>query len=788
MTLNIAQGLKVNAKTWKNKKISWTDLVSKLKSPVITEETVKEYQTAHKRDKLKIKDSGGYVGGYLRGGRRKPENVVYRQLLTLDLDFADSEVWESFTLLFDNAAVLHSTHSHTPEQPKYRLIMPLNREATPEEYEAVGRQIAGQINIELFDNTGFQPYRLMFWPSHSVDAKYEFYEQDGPWLDVDEILDTYDNWLDSSLWPTSRAYVDQVKERVGKQQDPTCKEGLVGTFCRAYGIEEAIAQFLSKQYEKISDTRYTYKKGSTAGGLVVYENKFAYSHHGTDPISGNLCNAFDLVRMHKFLDLDENSTSKGVRLPSYQAMQELASKDKQVKKQIARETLADAKEAFSVPVDDEEEQDLSWLENLEVDRKGAYRPTANNINLILANDPRLKGVFRFNRFDGKRYVFKNLPWRTPEMLPDTLRNIDYAGLRNYIEIVYGISSSAKIDDALSLILEENAYHPLKSYLNECAKEWDKKPRLETLLIDFLGAKDSVYSRRAISIWAAAAVARVFQPGIKFDLVLTLVGEQGEGKSTFFHKLGVGWTSDSFMGVKGKEAYEQLQGAWIIEVAELSGFRKDDIEAVKHFITKQEDTFRPAYGRGVETFKRQCVFGATTNRKEFLRDDTGNRRFLPIDTNLAASLQTPFDLDEAYIKQVWGEAVHLWRSGIKLYLDGESKRIARIEQNLHREVDERTGVVDKFLNTPVPDNWPKLTIMARQMYFEEPSSKGEMRDVICIAEIWCECLGQPLEQMNRWKTSDLNKIMKGFPDWEPINSTKNFGPYGRQRYYRRIAKD
>lgn len=787
ITLNIAVGRTVRSKVWKNTKILWSELAEKLKEVVRTGETYKEYQAANKEERSKIKDVGGYVGGYLRNGRRKPENVVHRQLITLDLDFAHADVWEDFTMQFSCAAVLHATHSHSLENPKYRLIIPINREVSPDEYVAIARRIAGDIGIEYFDNTGFQPYRLMFWASCSKDVEYYYRSQDGKLLDADDILATYIDWTDSSLYPMSGEQEEDVKRLAKKQQDPEEKKGVIGAFCRSYTISEAISIFLTDYYTEAGQDRYTYTKGSTTGGLITYEDKFAYSHHGTDPIGGQLCNAFDLVRSHLFGYLDNGTVQAVSKRPSFKSMEDFCRKDNKVKRTIAAENLNSAKYDFG---DNEDtvaptQEDLDWAEGLEIDGRGKYLSSAHNLNLILANDARLKGAFKYNLFDGKRYVCRSLPWR-PVETPEPIKNVDYSGIRNYIETIYGIVGTSKIDDCLALEFERKAFHPIKDYLS--LQIWDGQKRIDTLLSDYFGVDDSLYTREAMRKMLVGAVARIFEPGVKFDLVLTLVGEQGDGKSTFINKLGGIWFSDSFSTLHGKDAFEQLQGAWLIEMAELSGLRKADIEAIKHFITKQEDTYRPAYARSTETFLRQCVFFGTTNKRAFLTDPSGNRRFMPIDTAIKKAKKDVFKMPQEEVDQIWAEAVQLYQSGEKLYLSKEAEQIARKEQHSHREQDERVGIIDKYLDTLLPENWDSLDLYERRLFLdgEETQEVGTIeRDFVCIGEIWCECLGKNKEDMDRYKTRDINDIMRSLENWQENKTTKNFKLYGKQRYYSRI---
>mgnify|MGYP003683936673 FL=1 len=534
--IDIAVGMSARSKVWKNRKMLFSEFAQRISEENKTNETYKEYISANKAEQLKIKDVGGYVGGYLRNGKRNPKNVVHRQILTLDIDFAHLDFWDDFKLQFNNAAIIHSTHKHHDTNPRYRLIIPVSRELTPDEYVAVARKISGTMGIELFDNTTFETNRLMFWQSNSRDVDYYFEIQDGPWVDADEILDSYVDWKDTSAWPTANRKMEELGRASKKQEDPELKKGIVGAYCRTYGIIESIEMFLKEEYIPTDkENRYTYTKGSTAGGLMIYDDKFAYSHHGTDPCSGKLSNSFDLVRLHKFghLDLESNTTG---RPPSFKAMEDFIRKDKKVKSTIASENLANAKYDFAEDYEEldnleGDQENIDWMEELEVNSKGDYLSSAPNINLILANDLRLKNTFKRNLFDNKRYVFKSLPWRKITSA-EPIQNVDYSGVRNYIESIYGITGNLKIDDSLALEFQKSSFHPVKEYFSSL--KWDSVPRIDTLLIDYFGAVDNVYTREAIRKFAVGAVSRILKPGCKFDLTLTLVGPQGCNTVSYTH--------------------------------------------------------------------------------------------------------------------------------------------------------------------------------------------------------------------------------------------------------------
>lgn len=783
------------AKKWRNRHWLWSELLQRCSETKRTGETAAEYARMSKEEQSNVKDVGGFVGGYLSGGIRKNSNVMYRTVATLDIDYGTVNVWDDFTMAFGFAAMIYSTHKHSSKTPRYRLVFPLSRQVSPAEYEPLCRKIAAEIGIDLFDDTTYELPRLFYWPSTSKDADFVFDYQDGPACDVDAILSQYVDYKDVSAWPLSSREDDVIAHEIKKQGDPTEKPGVIGAFCRAYSIEDAIDNFLSDKYEKTGhDGRYTYKLGSVAGGLVCYEGKFAYSHHETDPASKQLCNAFDLCRVHLFGAQDEGSRALDVtRKPSYAAMQEFAAKDKAVKLLMARERAQAAADDFDGLDDAELPEDYNdeWKTDLEYTKSGKLLCNIANIILILENDPALAGHIVHDLFTGMDSAKDGLPWnKNANQWTDT----DDANLRVWLEKHYDITGKEKIADALTAVLTRHSYHPIRDYLSGLT--WDGVPRLDRIIIDYMGAEDSELNRAMSRKHFVAAVARVFNPGCKYDYCLIMSGAEGIGKSTLLRVMGGRWFNDSITTLEGKEGMEQLRRAWVVELGELSSIKRSDVEQVKAHLSKQVDIYRAAYARRVLEHPRQCVFCGTTNEALFLKGDTGNRRFWVIP--VVAELRKYKDWSEAIRRdrdQLWAEAVHYYKQGEPLYLSEELEAQAKQrQQDFNDDNDDPiVAMLDKYLNTLLPVNWDTMDIQARRSYLRDPDplqAEGTVkRDKVCAAEFICEQLGKDMADKDyKYLCRRVSKMIGDRPEWERVSSTKHAAKlYGTQRGFRRVEQ-
>ena len=781
--MKIAYGNSRMDKKWKNTDISWEDFCSRVKTTQRTTETVEEYRKMRKGGQDSIKDVGGFVGGHLKDGRRKKGNVLSRSMLTLDMDYGTSTIWEEISTFFPYQCCIYSTHKHTPENPRLRLIIPLFRDVGEEEYAAVSRMVAKEIGIDLFDDTTYEPERLMYWPSTSRNGIFVYEEKDGSLLDPDVFLNKYDDWRDTSTWPVSSRQSEILDRSLKEQADPLSKEGVIGTFCRTYSVSTAIDTFLKDIYEPSAMIgRYDYIPADSSAGVILYDDKFAYSHHATDPASGRLLNAFDLVRIHKFGHLDDRATESTPpsKLPSFINMCEFAIQDDEVKAQFTKERMEQATIDFT---------EDNWQTALELDKQGKIKDTLDNIVLIIRNDSELESI-AFNKHRDGIDARDGLPW---EQMKGGWNDSDNAALKVYLSNKYGIYSPTKTKDAILAVAAERSYHPIKEYLDHLP-EWDGTDRVETLLIDYFNATDNSYTRAVTRKMMVAAVARIVHPGTKFDSVLILNGPQGIGKSTFFAKLAGDWFSDSLTltDMKDKAGPEKLQGYWILELGELAGMRKTDVEVVKSFISRSDDKYRASYGVNVESHPRQCIIVGSTNAESgFLRDITGNRRFWPVrisgDGKRKAWQMSVYD-----VEQIWAETLVLYAKGEKLYLEGSDVELATNEQADAMESDEREGLVRTYLDTLLPDDWNDLSLYERRNYLNGSEFGGESRvgtverTIVCNMEIWCECFGRDASAMKPADSYAIAGIMKKINGWNKYqgnkNGTSNFPIYGRQRCY------
>jgi predicted P-loop ATPase len=757
---------------YKNQEMTWQAIKDRNADPVRTSETVQEYPRLSRSRRDQLKDQGGFVGGWLKEGIRKNGHVICRTMGTLDADHVEagcdfpSKVREA---LGGVDYFIYSTHSHTAENPRYRVVIRFSREVGEDEYPALMRMVAKHIGMDFFDDSTYQANRMMYWASCPSNGEFVFLEQDGDALDPDKYLETYHDWRDASQWPVSSRQSEVIRTSMVKQSDPLAKEGLVGAFCRAYyPIDEAIETFLSDVYApSAQEGRYDYIPADSSSGVVIYDGKFAYSHHASDPACDKTLNAFDLVRVHRFGDDDPIKT--------FNAMADLASKDERVNMLILAERQANAKQDFSTDAD-------AWKKGLVREKRSmVLMNSLHNLKLILEHDKALQNI-AFNQLLDAIEITGEVPWQHPSRF---WRDADDSQLISYIDANYGTFSSRNYDIAISKVADDRSYHPIRQYF-DALQAWDGKARAERVFIDYLGSPDTLYTKSVTRKTLCAAYKRVLTPGCKFDSMPVLCGPQGIGKSTTIAKLAGPWYSDSLhlSDTKDKTAAEKLQGYWIMEVGELAGLRKAETETLRSFISRQNDIFRAAYGRRTTPHPRQCIFIGTTNAQSgYLRDTTGNRRFWPVNTP-GSNTKRPWEMGDDEVKQIWAEVKCLVEAGEQLYLEPEIEAMAKDEQLDALEADEREGIVADYLATALPSRWEAMDIGERRSYldgfgFVDGKPSGEcVRTKVCTMEIWCECFGRERSMLRRGDSNEIIAILLKL-GWVRKEAKERLALYGPQ---------
>lgn len=351
-------------------------------------------------------------------------------------------------------------------------------------------------------------------------------------------------------------------------------------------------------------------------------------------------------------------------------------------------------------------------------------------------------------------------------------------------------------DQKTITAARHAFHPVKEYL-EGLEPWDGVPRVDTLLIDYLGAEDSIFTREATAKILTAAVRRIYEPGCKFDSMLVLSGPPNTGKSMLVARLGGNFFSDNltFDDMKDKTAAEKLQGYWLLEIGEMKGMRKMDVDSIKAFISRQEDIYRAAYGHNTERHPRQCViFGTVNDLSGYLKDVTGNRRFWPIEVT-GKGEKHPWDITAEIRDQIWAEVFFRYRAlgEDRLVLSPEAQKIAEEKQVEALEADDREGIVQEYLDTLLPEGWASMSLNERIDFLDgDIELLGDVegtveRTEVSNIEIWCECFRRPMNSIQKKDSYEIAGILKRL-GWSRSAERKRIPLYGLIRSYKRDQAD
>ena len=817
-------------KIYKESYFTWEEILNKFKNPVITSETQEEYFSMSKDEQSDIKDVGGFVPGKLKNGERTSSSIISRNMITLDID--DKCRDEIIDRIIKNAKklkisyIIHSTHKATSDKPRVRVIIPLSEEVDPFTYEFLARQIASDLvdgKLEIYDATTFQANRMMYYPSISKDAKYLFYASSEGEVNVKKVLTSHPEYTDKAKWPYGKDEKVNLKVTTGKIVRGDSKGGIVGAFCKVFSLEDAIQTFLNDIYTPgTMPGRYSYIPGSVANGLRVYKDTdTAKCEDNTDPANvGTSLNAFDLVRIHKYGTLDKGHENEEITsLPSYKKMCERAKMYKKVREILEEESKEELFNGIkfvdpSNEKDDNSNLNTNWVKRLETvetkNGKSIILQNSENFDLIFENDPALKGLVGMNEMDGF-ITFKRDPyWKKSG---NTWSDTDDSFLVAHFDKVYHLVNRTMMSEALLRYAKRNSFNPVKEFIESTT--WDGIPRVETLFIDYNGAQDSEYTRVVTRKFILAAIARIYNPGCKWDYMPILVGDQGCGKSEILFRLAGGrfnegrWFQDAVPDFRSKSAYEAVDGKRIVEIGELANFNYSDRETIKLFLSKNEDSYRKAYAKNPSVNPRTCVFVGTTNENDFLKDSTGERRFFPIacsSSRIKMSLIN--DFNDYEVRQVWAEAYEIYKRDkepLTFFPSSINKAVDEMRK-YYSIVDPRESSIEKFLSLELPESYFDLDVRARRVYLaqlQDNAKQGNeidsfddmddellsginkiVRDRVCPKEILEELFNVDEGNIKRTDYYDVSRILRKL-GWEKELNMSSDRLYGRQFFYKKV---
>lgn len=803
-----------NSKSWRLKKTTWAELVEKFKDVKRTPEELADYFRMTSDERTAIKNSAGaFVGGRLNGTIRSNSTLESRSLLTLDIDSATPEQAEEFRSVAEKyTGCIYTTHSHTARSPRFRYVAPLSREVTASEYVAICEYLINTVfDAEYVDLCSTRPAQLMFFPTASKDGVFSCKDFTGDIFDADKILAEAKN---DNQWK----WEDKAEALAAKQANPYEKDGIIGEFCRAFSIVDMLTdpELLGNQYEATTNPKRFLLKGShSVPGVIVYpykgadgsiiEDAFMYSHHAKDPTCNTLCNSFDAYRLHKFGDLDtEESLKKAIKgIRDMPKMQEAlkALRKKQMEKDFADDEdidlsgydVQEPKAETEDPTVQEPEAkkkkhlDIVFEINEKLVKRGQNDPRPANIksnfDRILLEDPVFSGL-RKNLFLDRIEIEGKLPWRNKEMqrrYGNVWCDSDLVAALSYIARYYGdMHNKQMLEDSIETIADKRAYHPIVEKLSHLPA-WDGVKRAESIFIDYLGAEDTPYVRAVTMKTLQALVERVKRPGCKYDYMIILDGGQGIGKTTMFSRLSLGYYTDS-LSLQDmnnlQKSFEQTQGVWIVEISELAGAKKAEVEFIKAFVSRTEDRCRKAYGRYVDISPRQFVLVGTTNEtSDYLRDHTGNRRFYPVHCAGIMGEDGKVDIYYAFnhftkdvVDQVWAEVLQsLKDEAFSAELPADLKSEAESRQAAMMEKDDRLETVQKYVDMLVPADWYKSYDEDQKRQYtqrylcdtlDENDDMGtEPLKYITPAHLWQYAFEQPIVKLDNFQTRAMGKLLR-----------------------------
>ena len=746
-----AKSTSPEAKHWRQGVVTWGDVVGWTDEPADHRECGSYVLGTLRQDEpcadCKEKDRTGCL-------QRSSRTVMSRSALVLDADHPTPDLMDRWDLVFGYAYVAHTTYNSAPDAPRYRIIIPTDREMAPDEYWAVAEAVMALVGAEQWDPSCRQAARFMFKPSAQEPGWFQRWVVDGDPLPVDEFLKDYDPDLADREMPTPHR----------NKRDPFELDGVIGAFNRAYTDTDDLIEAYSLPYERSGSERWQLTGARGAAGMGPMGPGLWFSHHTGDPAAGRACSAFDLVRVHRFGELDREASAQTPinRLPSYGAMVDLAAEDPRVTAELVGVDFAD------------EVSERSWRLDLKLDKRGVPRDEIVNWDLIRENDPLFSHLI-FNEFTLAVECTADLPWRPLARGGPGFSSADRAALSHYIEREYRVRPGRwLVDELVATTAQQHYVNPVRDYLDSLT--WDGTPRVETCLP---GVEPTVFTRMVARKSLVAAVARIYDPGCKWDHTLVLQGLEGLGKSWWVDRMSRGHTAT--LGRLGdKDTLLTMQRSWIMLADEGMSLKKADWDALKEFLTRTEDVFRIPFERHAEAHPRHCVIWTSINDETFLRNQQGNRRFLVVQCKNRVDFEL---LTDEYIGQVWAEAVHYYRAGERLFLDDTESTVAAQEREQFTEEDALVGVIQEYLDTLVPADWETRSPEARQVWLAN-NADGIERGTepiqrACSTQIWVEALGNRVGNHRRTDLLEVTNALKHIEGWSQLPGRHRLPHYGPQ---------
>jgi prophage ps2 protein 15 len=405
------------------------------------------------------------------------------------------------------------------------------------------------------------------------------------------------------------------------------------------------------------------------------------------------------------------------------------------------------------------------------DKGGIKSNSPNNVLLSFKADDQLSIYLKHNEFSQEHELTKDIRIGNTFFKKGELPSNFDSVVKVYFESVLGVAfSNQAMLDGMETFFSERSYNPVMEYMEKAAENWDGRKRINQMLQVYLGAEDIDLVSKIAEMWLVGAVAKVYEPCAKFDYVLDLVGGQGVGKTSLLQKLGGEWYTDAVTDFANKDNYDIMLKALIVNDDEMVASNRMSFAETKAFISKTSLRFRKPYMKRTEEFAKNFVLARTTNQKEYLKDKTGERRFLSVMTDISRQKKHPMEIEPETVEQIWGEAVTIYKAGADLMFDKETEERLEIYREKFMYRDEVELQVLEYLEMPIPDNWSSWSIQQQHQYtskyfdnsseFEAGTKKLEK---VSTREMMYNLF---MRNSNDKKLSTkINMIMDNHPGWE-----------------------